>query len=124
MIALESLDGNRTWRPTSIQNHITALRNKGIVNRLKRAHGNTLAVYARMGVEHEEIPFGDKTLKEVVEEVLGDTSLGPIELTVAMLEAGYQTDMEPKALRDAIGLVLRNGDYEIKWGQWTAIKGD
>ena len=31
------------------------------------------------------------------------------ELAVAMLEAGYQTTMSPKRLRDAVGVALRKG---------------
>ena len=43
------------------------------------------------------------------------------DLVVAMLEAGYQTTMTPKRLRDAVGVVLRKGRERFRevGGEWA-----
>jgi len=69
----------------------------------------------------EPLPFDDMTLGEVVKEVLG--ARGPMrqtELVVAMMEAGYQTTMQPQGLRDAVGNVLRkdDGPFQHSGGKW------
>ena len=53
----------------------------------------------------------------------GDPEWNQTELIVAMLEAGYETTMTPKALRDAVGVVLRNGPKRFKsqGGKWSFI---
>ncbi len=72
-------------------------------------------------MEIETSPFGDKTLREVVCEVLGGRKMTQTELVVAMLEGGYQTSMTPKALRDAVGVVLRGDErFGETGGKWEA----
>lgn len=39
-------------------------------------------------------------------------------LAVAMIGAGYEPSIAPKALRDAVGVVLRQGEYERQGGKW------
>ena len=102
MAGLEALDPRRVWRKRSVDSHIARLRQKGLVIRLKRSQLRLPAVYAREGVEVEASPFGDMTPKEVVAQVL-DRPMSQTELVVAMLEGGYQTSMNPKKLRDAVG---------------------
>jgi len=41
------------------------------------------------------------------------------ELVVTMLEAGYQTSMNPKKLRDAVGVRLREGAFAETGGKWA-----
>ena len=118
MAGLEALDPRRVWRKRSVDSHIARLREKGLVIRLKRSQLRLPAVYAREGVEVEPSPFGDMTLKEVVAQVL-DRPMSQTELVVAMLEAGYQTSMNPKKLRDAVGVVLREGTFSGKGGKWA-----
>lgn len=108
MTALEALDPSRTWRKRAIDSHIYRLREKGLVRRLKKARNKQPALYVRKGVEVEPIPFEGMTLAEVVKAVLGDNEgMNQTELTMAILEQGYETSMKPKALRDAVGVILR-----------------
>ena len=46
------------------------------------------------------------------------------ELVVAMLEAGYQTSMNSKKLRDAVGVVLRGDErFGETGGKWATDVG-
>ena len=83
------------------------LRERGVIRRLRRHKGHHLAQYVRVGVQADEQPFDNRTMTEVIEEVLGSRNLNQTEIAVAMLEAGYQTTMSPKRLRDAVGVKLR-----------------
>lgn len=46
------------------------------------------------------------------------------DLVVTMLEAGYQTLMAPKALRRAVGCVLRKdrGRFRQEGGEWGLVE--
>jgi len=125
MTALEALDPGKVWRKRSVDSHISRLRERGVVRRLSKAKGSELAQYVRVGVEVEPLPFEDKTLREVVAEMLGRKTMTTTELAVAMLEAGYQTTMAPRALRDAVGVVLRTerGRFVRRGRKWANVAG-
>lgn len=123
MTSLEALDPKRDWRVRTIHGHLSRLRARGIVRRVKRAQKTQPAVYVRVGANVEPLPFEDMTLAEVVEEVLKSRQpMRQTDLVVAMLEAEYQTTMKPKALRNAVGRVLRGdeGRFGEKGGKWVA----
>jgi hypothetical protein len=42
------------------------------------------------------------------------------ELIVRLVEAGYESTMTKKALRDAVGVVLRGGKSTKDWMKWVA----
>lgn len=122
MAALEALEPRRVWRKRSLDSHISRLRERGLVRRVKRSQNQQPAVYARVGVETEPLPFEDMTLAEVVKEVLG--ARGPMrqtELVVAMMESGYQTTMKPKGLRNAVGKILAKDKQAFRQsgGKWA-----
>jgi hypothetical protein len=119
LAALEALDPGRVWRRRAIDHHIFRLRERGVVRRLRKAKGAELAQYVRVGVQVAALPFENKTLSEVMAEVLGDKAMSQTELAVAMLDAGYDTTMTPKALRDAVGVVLRRERRFVqRAGKW------
>jgi hypothetical protein len=120
MTALEALDSGRVWRKHTVDGHIARLRERGVVRRLRKSKGSEPAQYVRVGVKLEPAPFEDKTLVEVVGEVLGARSMTQTELVVAMLDAGYHSTMTPRALRDAVGVVLRQerGRFVQRGGKW------
>ena len=120
MPGLEALDPRRVWRKRSVDSQIARLRRKGLVIRLQRSKTHLPAVYVRADVQVESLTFGDKTLREFVRQVL-DRPMTQTELVVAMLEGGYQTRMNPKKLRDAVGVVLREGAFSGKGGKWAAV---
>jgi hypothetical protein len=122
MTALEALDAGRVWRKRSIDNHISRLRDRGIVRRLRKSQNTEPALYARVGVVVEPLPFEDMTLREVIAAILKDRPLRQTELAVVMLEAGYRTTMDVRALRTAVGVELRRGPFEkCADGRWRAI---
>ncbi len=124
MAALESLDPRRNWRKRSLDSHISRLRDRGIVRRVKKSQNRQPAVYVRVGVEVEPMPFEDMTLPEVVAEVLSrHQPMRQTDLVVAMLEAGYQTTMSPKNLRNAVGVALRKDRERFRDtdGEWVTI---
>ena len=122
---LEALDPRRNWRKRSIDSHISRLRDRGLVRRVKKSQNTTPAVYVRVGIAVEPLPFEDMTLPEVVAKVLAERQpLRTAELTVAMLEAGYQTTMTAKNLRAAVGVVLRKDRrFRETEGMWAARAG-
>jgi hypothetical protein len=38
-----------------------------------------------------------------------------------MMEAGYETSMNPKKLRDAVGTALREGGFSETGGKWEGV---
>ena len=121
MAGLEALDPGKVWRKRSVDNHISRLRDRGLVRRVRKSKGTEPAVYARMGVSTEPLPFEDMTLPEVIVAVLGDGAMTQTELAVAMLEAGYETTMGRKQLRDAVGVELRKGEFRKDGGKWVGV---
>jgi hypothetical protein len=119
LASLEALDPGRVWRRRSVDSHISRLRERGLVRRIKRATTRERASYARVGVPVTESPFGDMTLAQVIRAVL-TCPMTATELTVRMLEAGYETTMGKKALRDAVGVELRKGGFSNQGGKWAA----
>jgi DNA-binding transcriptional ArsR family regulator len=116
------LDPGRVWRKRSIDNHISRLRERGLVRRVRKAKGTELAIYARLGVAVDAGPFGDKTLVQVMATVLESAGkpMTQTELVVAMREAGYHSTMTPQALRNAVGAELRKEVAFCKAdGRWT-----
>jgi hypothetical protein len=119
---LEALDSRRPWRKRSVDSHISRLRTKGIVRRVKKSQNRNPAVYVRVGVETEPLPFEDVTVPEVVREVLGDRSMRAVEMMHAMKEAGYQTKMGLPMLRVAVRRVLNQGDFVERGGKWERAR--
>jgi hypothetical protein len=121
MTSLEALDATREWRKRAIDNHISRLRDRGVVTRLSKSNGTELAVYARNGVTVEPLPFQGKTLLDVVSETLAGRSLTLTELAVDVLEAGYVTKMAPKVFRSSLGAMLRkeSGRFRVEGGKWV-----
>ena len=123
MTALEALDPGKVWRKRSVDSHISRLRERGIVRRVRRAKGTEPAIYARAGVKVAAVPFAGKTLPEVVGEVLAGQSMTQTELVMAMLDAGYDTTMGPRGLRTAVGVILRREKlaFRQKGGKWAGV---
>ncbi len=124
--ALEGLDPTRIWPKRSVERYVSRLRERRVVRRMCRAKGLAPALYVREGVEVPPLPFEDKTLAEVATEVLAARTMSQTELVVAMLEAGYQTSMTRRRLRDAVGVVLR-GDrkrFAKRGRQWVTTGVD
>jgi hypothetical protein len=118
MTALEALDPGRVWRKRSVDNHLSRLRERGLVRRIKKSRTNEPAVYARVGVQVAPLPFQDLTLGQVIKAVLV-RPMTATELVVAMLEAGYETSMTPNALRNAVGVELRKA-FKRDGAKWQS----
>ncbi len=121
MTSLEALDPGRVWRKRSVDSHISRLRERGLVRRMRKAKGTEPAVYVRVGATVPKLAFEDMTLPEVIRAVL-DRPMTQTELAVRMLEAGYDTTMEPRALRNAVGVELRKGGFRSEAGKWAAVQ--
>lgn len=120
MTALEALDSGRIWRMNSIINHLSRLRQRGLVRRVRKAHKTEPAVYARLGVQTEPRPFQDMTLPQVIKATLAAGPMNTTEITVAIREVGYDTTMTPQALRNAVGVELRKDAEFVKTdGKWA-----
>jgi len=122
MAALEALDPRRDWRKRSLDCHISRLRDRGLVRRVKKSQNHQPAIYVRVGVDVEPLPFEDMTLPEVVADVLSSRQpMRQTDLVVAMLEAGYQSTMSAKNLRNAVGVVLHKGKERFRQvdGEWV-----
>jgi hypothetical protein len=123
MAGLEAMDPGKVWRKRSVDSQIQVLRDKGLVKRIKRSKGTEPAVYARIEVPTEPLPFQDLNLADVVAEVLKAEPLTQTEIVVTMLEAGYETTMGQKALRDAVGLALRRAPerFTVQGRKWACL---
>lgn len=122
MTALEALDPARVWRKRSVDSHLSRLRERGLVRRLKKHRSTEPSIYARVGATVQTRPFEDMTLIEVVAAVLGDRKMTQTELVVAMKEAGYETEMTKKTLRDAVGVAMRKDDrFKRDGDKWSMV---
>ena len=105
MSGLQALAPKRTWRRRTVDSYLYRLREKNIVRRRRKHSKSRPAVYVLTNIEVEPLPFEDMTLGEAVAVVVAgaDRELTQTEIVVKLLESGYQTDMEPKYLRNAVG---------------------
>jgi hypothetical protein len=120
LVGLEVIDQRRVWRKRSVDHHISRLRARGLVRRIQKSHGHEPAVYVRVGVKVEPIPFEGMTLPDAIGAMLAEC--GPLrttEIAVKLLERGFHTTMNPKALRDAVGVVLRKGECRKVGDRWS-----
>ncbi|MBC7853427.1 MAG: hypothetical protein IAF94_08330 [Pirellulaceae bacterium] len=119
LAGLEALEPGRNWRKRSVDCHLSRLRQRGLIRRLKRHKNNEPAIYVRAGLKVPELPFQDMTLAEVVEQVLV-RPMTQTELVIVMLEAGYESGMNKSYLRNAVGSLLRTSPvYRNVRGKWS-----
>jgi hypothetical protein len=114
-------DEGRVWNKNKVYAHIAKMRRKGLVRQTRRHSYNVPALYVRSNVETPERPFADVTLSEVVPIVLGDKQMTELELTVAVIEAGYESKRTRQKLREAIGSILRKegGRFKREGEKWA-----
>lgn len=125
MDALEKSEPGRIWNERAVGNQLSRLRDKGIIKRIRRAKRTERAVYVRVGVEYEKGRFDDMTLRQVIAVVL--TEQGPLkvtELTIAVLEGGYDTIMNRKSFRRAVDTELKAHKQFARDsdGKWSLVK--
>ena len=123
MAALRAVDGQRQWYMRTVTNQITRLRARGEIRRLRRATRRQPALYARIGVSAVQVN-GDKALLDVAAEVLEGRSLNAAELTVAVLEGGYQTAMGNRRLMQELvkGMSREPGRFEFAGKKWRMVE--
>ncbi|MEX2187324.1 MAG: hypothetical protein WD875_11035 [Pirellulales bacterium] len=114
LAGLEAMDPGRVWRKRSIDSHLSRLRERGLVKRLRKATLRERAVYARadLGTEGESRPL---------REYIGDVLVKPMtvtEVAVAVVEAGYRTTMKGRGLRNHVARELREGGYRRGGERW------
>ncbi len=120
LAALESLDPVRVWRRHAVNNHLSRMRDRGQIRRTRRRCGRAdPAVYASVEVDVPKRPFGNVSLVEAIAAVRGNRTMNAIELTIAVIEAGYETRMGRKAIRDAVGAAMRkDGRFKRNGDKW------
>lgn len=116
MAGLEALDPTRVWRMRSIHSHLSRLRDKGIIRRIKRHRNLEPAVYARNDVAVAPLPFQGMTLTQAIESILVKP-MTATAITVALLEGGWETSMARKALLNAVSVKLRSGGFQSEGGR-------
>jgi hypothetical protein len=122
MATLQAMDDSRAWSKPKVWNHIAKLRRKGLTRRTKLHSYNEPAMYVRSDVETPERPFANMSLNEVVQQVLADKQMTKLELTVAVLEAGYESKRTRRELREAIRQTLKKDERYMKDGEkWSAL---
>jgi hypothetical protein len=115
MAALEALDPGRVWRKRSLDSHLSRLRERGLVKRLRKATLRERAVYARadFGTEGESRP-----LRAVIAEVL-TRPMTLTELTVAVVEAGHKSSTNGRQLRNQVARELREDGFRRDGERWV-----
>jgi len=122
---LQAMFPARIWNKAVVSNHITHMRQRGVVYRVSKPKRGHNAVYAAKGVQVPASAFGDKPLSDVMSELLTEP-MRPVELAVRVLESGYETSMSRDNMRVTICRVLRtNGGFrKVAGGKWTRAKQD
>jgi hypothetical protein len=119
LAALEALDAGRVWHRKTVDGYLTKLRIKGIIRRMRRHKGPEPAVYVWSDAKVDRLPFENMTLPEVMRAVLTEP-MTQTELTVRMREAGYDSTMENRVLRNVVGEELRRGGFRRHSnGKWS-----
>lgn len=116
MAALRVIDPQRDWSQRAIDSHISRLRLKGILKRLRRSTVDSRAVYARVDFNAEP---ESKSLREHIAAVLV-RPMTMAEIAVAVLEAGCKTTMKGRCLRNTIARELREGGYKRDGERWSS----
>jgi DNA-binding transcriptional ArsR family regulator len=115
MTELIALDPGRTWRKRSLESHLTRLRERGLIKRLRKGTGKTLSLYARADCGDEQ---ESKPIKVAVAEVLTQP-MRLAEIVVAVLETGHRTTQTRNEFRNTVRRVLREGGYRQDGERWA-----
>lgn len=105
MEGLEQMDPTRRWDGVVVRQHLTYLRRRGIIKRVRRASTKTPAMYVRTQEGIEASPDRDRPLIEILKSV-ATKPMTTTEFAVAATEAGYQTQQTPARFRNTIATVL------------------
>jgi competence protein ComEC len=114
---LELLDPARVWRRDSVTCHMTNLRKRGLITRIKRAKTGTPAVYVLRGVKPPADPFRDMTLLDAIRTVL-KRPMTAMEIAIALKEAGYTDYVRLSHLRKAVGESLAEAGARFVRPKW------
>jgi hypothetical protein len=121
MAALESFDPSRVWPMATVRRHVTALRNKGLVRRVKRHKVNEPATYVRSeGASEREVE--EKDLRQLILETV-TSPMRTAEVCAALLEAGYKTKMIPGHFRTTVIRRLKTAGFKEWGGKWGRDDG-
>lgn len=115
--ALEGLDPSRLWRKTSVCRHITWLRNRGLVRRVKRHTVKSGAVYMRTSANEPGIVTEEKTVRALIDEVM-TKPMRIAEVCAAVLAAGHKTSMIPGHFRTHVIRRLKEAGFRERDGKW------
>lgn len=107
LAALQAMEPDRRWYLRTITNQIARLKSKGYIKRLRRPTRTTPAIYACVDSDAAKAAVEQKTLVEAAVEALEGTAMNATELSLAVLAAGYQTNMGYRRLRAEINTALR-----------------
>ncbi|HEX5103335.1 MAG TPA: hypothetical protein VFV87_05970 [Pirellulaceae bacterium] len=118
MRSLEALDATRVWRMASVMRHIRALRERGLVRRMKRASVHEPAQYIRTDGPAKVVPVPrDRSLRDWLEEIV-TKPMRTAEVMQAVKESGFQTTMIAGHLRTYVKRSLREAGYREVAGKW------
>jgi hypothetical protein len=115
--ALEALDPRRPWRRRSVDNHLTRLRERGIIRRIRRSTIHEPALYVRAEHAPPPGPMDDKSLFQAIGQV-HKAPMSTTEILIAVVEAGYNSTMSRNNLRNAIAGLMRRHGYKADAGRW------
>jgi hypothetical protein len=117
LAALETAHSHRAWYKRSVDAHVNRLRERGLIRRVRGAKSNEPAVYVRVALPVRGTQVEDGSLLQAI----GNALVRPMnssEVTVAVLEAGYQTKMTKSNLRYNVAKVLKRGGFKQDGGKW------
>lgn len=121
---LVALNPDREWRQRAIDNQLYLLKKKGVIRRLRAAGNRRHALFVRNDVDIPPLPFENMRLVDVIAAVLARSAkpMTQTELTVAMLEQGYETDQSKVFLRNHVGNTMKTNPGRFRRqsaGRWT-----
>lgn len=119
LASLEAIEPRRNWNVRSVNEAISRMRRKGILKRVRRSSGTELAVYAVAELDVPQGAFRDMKLIEAIAAIVKAKPMRQIEIVLHLLEQGYETRMDKRTFRVAVGQSLREGDFVRKGKLWT-----
>lgn len=116
------LEPHREFKEISLRTMLRHMATEGILDRISKNQAGRV-LWAVKGADIPADPFGSKSLMDVAEIILRDRGpLTPTELVVAVQEAGYRDDANPRRLVAALRSSVRRypGRFNVNGGKWGA----
>lgn len=121
---MQQAEPQRVFNLGSIRAEFSKMIDRGLIRRVRRMEGGQL-LWAAAGCEVDQSPLTALPLPGAISEVLGERGpLAVAEIVVALKEAGYRPEADPRILLRSVREVFNRGGGRFErqeGGKWSVI---